>query len=238
MLENTKQVAAPGELCNANIDGKSGQSFFEFRAAYIAERPKLATPTPKHQSQLLSRYFDFLRDKFKRRKTIVCDIKYSHIHNFNSSWWDIYSPPFLIRYAAQENIPIIHLVRNKIYQTAFSDFYAGLTGVWRTQSADKIVIQQTEVNLTALKNKADRITKGIELVNQWLRKTRHIDVTYEQITGVDALATLNRVLRFLDLDEAHQLKTDFVKTTPPYEQIISNFAEVEEYLSIDLQLDR
>lgn len=165
MLQNTGQLAAPGEFCNANDKNKSGHSFFEFRAACIAQHPELALPTAANQSQLLTLFFDALRARFPHGKKLVCDIKYSHVHNFNTFWWDLYSPPYLIQYALRANIPIVHLFRNKIYQTAFSDFYAGLTGVWRTNSTDQIVVQQAEVNLTALKNKADRIGKSIRLVN-------------------------------------------------------------------------
>lgn len=236
MLENTNLMSAPGELCNANADvvEHNELSFFEFKAKAISASPELKLPTPANQNNLLMSYFQFVRQSVGKPTRTLFDIKYSHIHNFNHFWWDFYSAPFLIEFAKAESIPIIHLVRKKIYETSLSELYAQSTGVWHAVSPDERVSKRIFVDMAMLDSKADAIFRTINLFARWLEGSRHIIIEYESLVGPDSLAALNSVIEFLNLEQVSQSTANSVKTTPPYEEVIENYSEISSRLLIEL----
>jgi len=235
LVQNTGFIFAPGEVCNANADASEHNplSFFQFRADAVRKLPELALPTPSNQYELLDLYFNSLSDCAPKSQRFMCDIKYSHIHNFNNFWWDLFSVPFLLDFARRRSVSIVHLVRRKIFQTAVSELYASQSGVWRTEHAPDVVMNQIFVDLPALKRKARTLSFNINLMNEWLCGCRHIVVSYESLSG-DPIRAVNEILAFLGLGEVASVHSDYQKTTPSYNIAIKNYDEVEPFLNIDL----
>lgn len=232
---NSGHIAAPGEICNAEAQQQEPVdfSFFDFRRDYNIRFPNFSLPTYLNQERLLDGYFDFFCNKFRGEQFVICDIKYSQIHNFNNSWWDIFSEPDIVRFAKLRNIRVIHLLRRKFYQTAFSEIYATETGLWRTQDPKEIIHKTIKVDSDVLTSKAQTILRRMELVSQWLTDARKITIDYETLASKNGLAVVNEVNAFLNLPAASKLFFDFVKTTPDYQNIISNYEEIAPLLSIE-----
>jgi LPS sulfotransferase NodH len=229
-LESSGAIIAPGEICNAaaEVEERTELSFFEFRARAIAGDKKIAFPTPANQGELLDQYLAFIDEHRRKsgRECILVDVKYSHIHNFNGFWWDLFSPPFLIEYLNQRDIPIIHLVRTNAFQTAFSGIYAEATGVWRAARFEDTVVSPLKIDVGALKNEANKIEANVQIMRRWLTDSRALEVNYDAVVGDKSSDALNEIMKFLCLDICQKFSSDFVKTTPQYSSVIENFEDV------------
>ena len=140
MLARNRNIASPGEICNAASEGirTARTSFLKFREDVSFVDHDYFYPTVPVQFRLLDEYFRLVRDVHAPKSLSVLDIKYAHVHNFNSFWWDFISRPLLIDYAHQRKMKIIHLVREKPFQTIISDMYAQQSGVWRAKDPSEI----------------------------------------------------------------------------------------------------
>jgi LPS sulfotransferase NodH len=234
-VESSSLVVAPGELCNAEAERleHTELSFFNFKAMQISAEHDLRLPTSDNQYKLLSRFFAFIEVYRKEinKEAIICDVKYSHLHNFNCFWWDLFSTPFLIEYLKSNQIPIIHLVRLNPYQTAFSEMYAVKSGVWRAENEIDVRTVNAEVDVQELIARARVIQQNMDLVRRWLNGARFLEVIYEEIAGKTYVAAINQVMEFLDLPKQVDFKSAFFKTTPPYKKIVANYEELRPFLS-------
>lgn len=233
MLSKTKGISSPGEVCNVASDSirTSDTSFLKYREQACSTNHDFFYATAAVQTRLLDEYFAHVRMQFPKKKLVILDIKYAHVHNFNSFWWDIISRPFLIDYAVQRRIKLIHLVREKSYQTAISGIYAQQSGVWRTQDKAEIRSTKITINRDSLENRVRRLVEGIRLFDQWLIGTNCVRITYEELTEV-ASTSLTRLSEFLEIDEKICEEPGFVKTTPPYEEVIENFGEISHLIDL------
>jgi len=73
-----------------------------------------------------------------------------------------------------------------------------------------------------------------DLSNYWLMHSRNITIDYETLVSKNGLAVINEVNTFLNLHAASKVLFDFVKTTPDYGNIISNYEEIAPLLSIEM----
>lgn len=237
MLRNLSRVATPVEICNpATGDVRTApSSFLRFCASARATDEKFCYSTPEIQTEMLDRYFDIVRTSYPRKKNIILDVKYAHLHNFNPARCEFLSCPFLLRYAIDRNMKIIHLVRRKAYRTIISYMYAAETGVWHVRTPGQPPCAKVRINLPTLQERTLRLCQTIGLVEHWLKGARKLTIQYETLTA-DTEACLASVGHFLGLDVSISARTIFVKSTPPYAQAIENFAEVRDLIDIDLGL--
>jgi LPS sulfotransferase NodH len=234
MLAKANGVSAPGEICNASSNEirTAKMSYLRFREEISIIDRDFFYPTAATQTRLLDRYLSFARDSNEGKQLIVLDVKYAHVHNFNAFWWDILSRPFLIDYAIANRLKVIHLVRDKPYQTVISDLYAQQTGVWRTKDPNEVPFVDITVKIPQLKARVRRLARVIGLFDQWLSGAKSIRITYEELTGnlEPCLATLSN---FLGIDKI-PAEPGFLKTTPPYDKSIANYADLSHLIDVDL----
>jgi len=230
-------AAAHGEIANAAWDGNrtSPLSFFRFREqASIADR-RFFYPTPLVQRELLDNYFSHVVLLHPGNQSIVLDVKYSHVHNFNAFWWDVNSRPLLLQYAFERNFRIIHLIRKKPYQTVVSDFYAMASGVWQTKSKDELPSLRVNIDRRKLQERTIQLVKSIAAFRRWLQGCRVATIEYEGLTG-NTNRTLAQLQKFLGLDNPIPPHSDQLRTTPPYEEAIENFPEIADLIEKDLYI--
>jgi Sulfotransferase family len=235
MLAGNKNIASPGEVCNAASEAirTSPISYLKFREDACFIDHDYFYPTVPVQVRLLDEYFALVRQVHASKMLSVLDIKYAHVHNFNAFWWDFISRPLLIDYANQRKIKIIHLVREKPYQTVISDMYAQQSGVWRAREASEIRTMKIKIDPAKLEARTRRLARTIDLFNQWLAGCAAIRVSYEALTA-DAPATLAGLAAFLGVDEPIPAEPGFLKTTPPYADSIENYDEIAHLIDVDL----
>lgn len=239
MLEKIPSVVAPGEVCNtASGDIRtSSTSFLRFRANAAIADQKFFYPTLEIQTELVDNYLQYVRASHLNKRYVVLDIKYSHIHNFNSFWWDIVSPPFLLNYAIRKRLRVIHLLRYKPFRTVISGIYARKSGVWRTTNKQYIPSMKITIDRAKLESRTFQLIKTIGFYTEWLKNSRHATISYEKLVS-ETETTLAELRDFLGLTRDIPPGSEFVRTTPPYEQSIENFAEISDLVDIDLNAAR
>src|SRR5436305_3715418 len=86
ILSTAPGVVAPGEICNAaqQPSGTGKLSFLSFRERICRSDSQFFFPSLPVQKTLMDRYCDFVRRSNKSSTIVVLDVKYSHVHNFNS----------------------------------------------------------------------------------------------------------------------------------------------------------
>ncbi|HEX3429328.1 MAG TPA: sulfotransferase [Rhizomicrobium sp.] len=234
LLGNVRAVVAPGEVCNATIphNRTANSSFFRYREQACLADHELFFPTEPVHRRLLDGYLDFLRSSYAGKKLIVLDVKYAHVHNFNFFWWDPLEKPYLVQYAKRNGLKVLHLVRRKVYRTAISGFYANESGVWRAKSEHETKLIRIAVDRERLEKKARAIARSIARFEDWLSDCPHLEIAYEELTE-NRDASLASLQSYLGLKHPIADAPGFVKTTPPLEETIENFGEIESLLDLD-----
>jgi|SRR5579871_275401 len=231
LLANVRGVVAPGEICNATIphNRSAKTSFFHYREEACRNDSEFFFPTEPVQRRLLDGFVDSLRANHSGKRLIVLDVKYAHVHNFNFFWWDPLEKPYLIQYAKRKRLKVLHLVRRKVYRTAISGFYASESGVWRAKSQEDTKQIRIAVDAERLEKKARAIARCIARFEDWLSACPHLQIDYEDLLEKRD-STLESLQTYLKLKQAIADEPGFVKTTPPLEDTIENFAEIEPLL--------
>lgn len=234
ILYNTGCFHTPGEVANASIsDSETDESFFfKFSLDFANRNGPAAANSPDGIQKLMDEYIMFLeRISAREGRTFLCDIKYSHVHNFNHFWWDAEQRPFLIDFLEFRNIPIIHLIREGVGNTAFSGIYARHTQVWNTVDPEevkrtKIYLQREEVS-----SEIRRISKGVKTYINWLSSVSNVTtLRYEDIVR-NPSKSLQKIMKCVNLDALEYHGSDFCKVTAgDYSEIVENFDEVRDLI--------
>lgn len=234
LLANVRGVAAPGEISNASIpESRTARaSFFRYRQEAFLADPEFLFPTEPVQRKLLDGFIGQMRSAYHGRALLVLDVKYAHVHNFNFFWWDPLDTPYLLQYAKRNRLKIVHLIRREVYRTAISGFYASETGVWRARSEEDTRQIRIVVNPDRLQRKAGLVARTIHRFDEWLRRVPHLQIDYEDLVE-NREAVLRSLQSYLELKHEIADQPGFVKTTPPLEESIENFSEIEPLLGLD-----
>jgi LPS sulfotransferase NodH len=234
LLANVRGVAAPGEICNATVvqNRTAKSSFFRYRQQACLEDHEFFFATEPVQRKLLDGFTGHLRSAYAGRTLLVLDVKYTHVHNFNFFWWDPLDCPYLLQYAKRSRLKIVHLIRREVYRTAISGFYANETGVWRARSEQETRQIRIVVDPDKLQKKAGLVARTIGRFDDWLSRIPHLQVDYEDLLE-NREAVLRSLQSYLGLKHEIADQPGFVKTTPPLEDSIENFSEIEPLLDLD-----
>ena len=234
MLNNVPGVVMPSEICNPDAASrKSPTSFLRYRASVSMADGKFFYPTTEVQTELLDNYFAFVRTSIADARHIVLDVKYSHVYNFHPCWWSVVGRPFLLDYAIDRGIRFIHLIREQPYRTVISNMYAQEAKIWHVRNTDPTPSKTITVDRAQLQIRAFRLAKTIGLFSQWLNGAQHLAVSYEKLAN-ETKTFLAVVRDFLGLKADIPAKSEFVKSTPRYEQVIENFSEIADLIDMDM----
>jgi hypothetical protein len=221
---------APGEVANAGVAVTEDQTtnFFAFRQQFAKQVGGVFVPSTENTEKLLDAFFDLFsaQARQKGKEFAICDIKYAHIVNFVGGWWDMLSPPFLFDWARRNNVQIIHLVRRSVAETCLSNIYAKKTGVWRTKSSDEVQTLKMSVGRAELLREMNRLTGVVTAVRNWASGCSCTEIYYEELLDADSQSWAD--VRKLLASPIDKIVSDFVKTTPPYEEVLTNFEELRD----------
>ena len=230
IMQRNGVAYAPGEVANAGVAVDEDQitNFFAFRQRFAEQFGGVFVPSTANTEKLLDAFFDLFSTQGgqRGRKFAICDIKYAHIVNFVGGWWDMLSPPFLFDWARRNNVPIIHLVRRAVAETCLSNMYAQKTGVWRTRRSDEVQTLTMSVDRAVLKKDMDRLTGVVDAIRNWSSACNPTEIYYEELLDTDSQSWAD-VRQLLD-SPIDKIVSDFVKTTPPYEEVVTNLEEVRD----------
>jgi LPS sulfotransferase NodH len=137
--------------------------------------------------------------------------------------------PEILEWAMENDVGIIHLVRENVLKTYVSKVTNKKRGFGHSTSEVEVVT--VDLSIWRLKRNLARLTKQIQKHRAMLQGIRHLEVFYESFVA-NRKAETRRILDFLNIDQFVPLTTDLVKVNPDsLEQIIENYGEVKQALS-------
>ncbi len=221
------------EVCNAGaVQPKSApESFHRFRYDAIMGDPNLLLePTPERHLNFIRAYFAYLKT-LDTVANVAVDIKYGHVVNFEGWWWPITPRPRLFTFCEADDIGVIHLFRENSVQAVASGQIANQRSLWHSWEKGAEEVQARTYKLAV--PELIKLVKSLETektwFKRWLRKVRHIDVTYERLS-----AELGRggelddmIAKFVGGVRAKPFTPRHKKVTRPLKDIVENFAELK-----------
>jgi len=132
--------------------------------------------------------------------------------------------PEILEWAMENDVGVIHLVRENCLKTVVSDFTAQKRGVYHSSSS----VERVTVRLSPrkLKRRLTWLTKEIEKYRTMLKDRRYCEVSYESfVANRDAEA--RRILEFLHVNQCVPLTAGLMKLNPDsLEDILENYEQV------------
>jgi hypothetical protein len=230
-LNSLENVKVYDEVCNPDAIKplKERASFFRFRYEAVQADPSLSLePTIEKHAAFVRSYFEYLAS-LRSEQTIVIDIKYGHVHNFEWCWWPILERPLLLRLCESANFGVLHLFRNNVVEAVASAMIADKTKVWHSWEASSQGGSKT-IKLPA--QIVARQAKLLERQNNWFKgwigKNRKLSVTYEALAaklGQDADFD-SQLAEFVGGKRRESFSPRHQKVTRPLPEVIENYADV------------
>lgn len=134
--------------------------------------------------------------------------------------------PEVLEWALENDVGVIHLVRENSLKAIVSHFSARKRGVHHsTSGAKRVTIRLSPLRL---KRRLGRLTRQIEKYRAMLADKRHLQVFYESFAA-NRDAETRRILDFLGVDQSVSLASDLVKLNPDsLEDILENYEAVAQ----------
>lgn len=240
-------ILSTDEVCNnqqsdAPRDPTQFSAFLEARAA---EDRKFLYRTWQGMEELMQDYCDVLIRRFGPGQSVLVDVKYGHLHNFNSYWNMPGWTPNLIEFIRKAGHKIIHLHRQDHCSAIISNHIAHLRQLWN-QPGEKDP-NQSEGELANVRIEKREFFRWVWALTQSIRAIRwtlhfngipHCELVYEDIRpsslGRD---TARRLCEYLGLDESDMSKfvPKTAKMTLRPEQIVANYDELRALWEQELQ---
>ena len=214
-------IAQPGDLVG----------FFAFQRRYRAQFPDRFVPNVENTIHLLNNYLDHLLwPGTGRAPPLILDIKYAHVVNFAGGWWNPFWRPALFSVAAERGMPILHLVRRKVFHTAVSGIYAGATGAWVVTAPEQRGRQRITIARENLIAQARAIRDTVILARGWIADLCPVEMWYEEL--LDPASPSWRAYAAHCRAPITAIATPFIKAIPGFAEVVENLGEIEDLLEI------
>ncbi|WP_136660983.1 hypothetical protein [Nitratireductor sp. XY-223] len=174
VLDQHAQLKYLGEIFHPDNIGDAG-NYFTFFRDLVRDDPDRAMPW-----RLAENFHEFVEQKNARfpGKHIVIDIKYRSLHHLNQGWHGLSEMPWVIRYARQSKMPIIHLTRRNFLESFVSGRLAEANEIWHTSDPDAAKVKSVVINIRQMCNYIRGMEEEVNLMTRWTRgydKLVHID---------------------------------------------------------------
>jgi LPS sulfotransferase NodH len=197
---------------------------------YFFEFEQRSSPFSKYRSASVKRQIDyffrrkqligaFLTDLYASvdgSKAVVIRIVYSQAEKY----------PEALAWAIENDVGIIHLVRENYLKSLVSHFTSKKRRVYH--SASEVGPTTIRLSPSLLKRRLIAREKWVEKHRAMLKNKRHIEVSYESFVA-NREAESRRILDFLSVDSSIPVTTDLRKQNPDsLEDILENYEEVAQ----------
>ncbi len=230
ILQTHSDICCYGEICNCGDGIEAAKAFtanfFNYKVkAYTADE-SMIYPVEEHQERLLKGYFEDLCQNSGSR-VILVDIKYGHIHNFNTFWTSWLGTPFLLRFVTEKNIRVIHLYRKNLLEAVCSTFLAQARSVWNTDKPEELENVRIHVDPARAKRRVSVLDHEKEMIMGYLPNYQTLTLVYEQmlVEGVLNPMVSEALARFLGVSEEWNAVPKLVKVSPPLSEYVENYDE-------------
>ena len=139
--------------------------------------------------------------------------------------------PELVEIANEENIKVLHLIRENVLKTYVSSVTARIHKMHHPREGDRVQSVKVHLDPAKMLQSMKTRTQRIEAMRARFSTCPYMETTYEEFTANRDSETA-RILPFLGIDDMRELHSDLVKINPDsLEDIIENYAEIQDTLS-------
>jgi LPS sulfotransferase NodH len=236
MLASGGEIVSFDEVCNFDaVDpDRYEASFFGFRRQWQEAHPDLAVrPNADVMNDFLDGYFSRLLHIEPVRKVLV-DVKYGHVHNFETGWWPSEHRPFLVKFLDRRKVRVVHLTRGDSIAAVVSGLAANKAGIWHRRagaaSAKPAAMRVPAPNVVHM---ALALQREKENFFAWLAGNRCFNLAYEEICEADAVKerALARLCAFLEIGTS-DFSSTLEKMMPPVRELVENYSELRRVAAI------
>jgi hypothetical protein len=220
------------EVCNPDAvkPAKHRESFHRFKHDKICADPSfLLEPTREKHVAFVGEYLESLR-QIAAPRSMVVDIKYGHVQNFEAWWWPILERPTLMQVCEAKGIGIIHLFRENVIEATVSSMVADRRKIWHSwQSRGEAKDESFDLPVPEIIRRAKLLDRQKYWFREWIKRNSKFEMSYERVSselgsGGELDASLTTFL-------GSSLKAEFAprhqKLTRPLREVMQNFAELK-----------
>jgi hypothetical protein len=221
------------EVCNPNAVNPftEARSWLRYRADWTeANRAIALKPGYRDHMGFLQGYFAHLQQGIDR--PVGVDIKYGHIHNFESFWKPVFQRPVLFEALEAFEIPLVHLHRRNVVETAVSAEIAEQRRVWHSWQQKDPAEAERRFTLPVARIVSEALLYRQQadwIAGHWMGGARVFDLIYEEVVaGLDgATDVLDRLAAFLGAQRNPAWAPRLQKLGRPLDRQVENYAELK-----------
>jgi len=231
IMNKHPDVVYPGEPFHIGHKNKT-TSFFHYKEKRVKEDSTFLFPD--HDQELFEGFVKTLNKQFGG-KTFL-DVKYNQTHYVNGVSYIPTQTPWLVRYAFQNQCPIIHLTRKNQLKVFVSELRAKKTGIWHAKTHIELEDDLVEVNTSHLLTHIRSSEDVMHMFSSWMNgRAQTFTIDYSEVFSPDGFLSdmaVQGIGGVTGLENLSSLKSDFVKTaSDDLSNAISNYQEVVDTLS-------
>ena len=206
-------------------------SYFDFLTDLCSEAPELLMPW--NAKKRFERYQAYIEERDEKKITLI-DVKYSSTHHLNPEWHPLTRPPFLINLLAHHNVPVIHLRRRNLVRGAMSMLMSEATGLFNTQTPDRLQKQRIQVKPEILLNRIKFLQTEVGAMTHMLQNyPKLLTLEYTDLFENNALrpAIAHKIESHLGVSPMTHFEPTYLKQARrPLQETVVNFDEIAEAL--------
>ncbi len=230
IMQKHPEVCNPGEPFHIGHFDKP-TNFFAYKERIVRDNP--AIMRPDRNLDLLNSFIDWTNETLSG--TTFLDVKYNQTHFLNGESYLPTQPPWLVKHALINKIPIIHLTRKNHLRTFISEARARKTGVWHSRTGGEVKDDSVHLNVEQLMSHIKSCDAAMHMFAGWMvQRPRVFTIDYSQLfkdSGHLSDMAINGINRITGLESLADLKSDFVKTAATdLHKAVSNYDKVAEVL--------
>lgn len=202
--------------------------FWKFRQELLEKHPELSFPFHNNQKKIFNLFMEHISQSSVNFSLI--DIKYNSTHHFNPIWHSTLKIPYVLKLLAENNIPVIHLVRKNILETYVSRIIGNKLKIWvvdKNETFDNDIKIKIDINhmlyeLKMIKKETNFYREC--LVN--LTGLRYIELSYEDLIDKDgsfADQVINEICELLNVDTKFEVIINTQKMGLAISKTVKNY---------------
>lgn len=229
LLMSTGNLIDFKEVFHNNI---TKHNFFRFRRDIFNKNPHLSIPTPENIRHLFNQYIKYLAVQANNNSFII-DIKYNSFCHLSPCWQSPLQKPFLLNIIQENEMKIIHLIRDNVLETECSMqvLHKNKKACYTHEENPKYM--SIRLNTDKIVEQLKYRQKEISFFQNYLDKYKNsCTIKYSEIAkGSLSDEVRERLYQCLGLIITGNTKTPYKKIAGSKKEMIENYDEVVDVLN-------
>ncbi|MGA8261006.1 MAG: hypothetical protein WB783_12395 [Arenicellales bacterium] len=193
---------------------------------------------PEYRTVLINDYFDMLEAETRPPTPVqVIGVKYNSLHHADGYWRAPSDPPDMLKVFRNRGMPIIHVIREDLVATAYSELRAQSSQTYITRVPRVVEPHRFRVEPADFLHRLRRIRDDRSMVERWLARTglKVLVLQYEHLFVEEPASdirgsSIELIAEFLDLDpDGFDPAPKTRKISPvSFSDELENFDEIEK----------